>query len=476
MFYGWFCYGGVVNALCAEEPVGTSFESAVRAGLGTWPRGTVFLVAVSGGGDSTAMLAALAALRREAGFVLYCLHVDHGLRPPGESRGDARAVRELCAGFDVPCRVVSIPSGRIAAFARSRGTGIEGAARLFRRRAWNRESRRVGAERVLVAHTRDDLVETLLMRFLRGSGPEGLAAMPRERGRILRPLLELTRSDVLAYLAERGIPFQTDATNGDNRYLRNRIRNRLIPFLNELFPHWEKPALFLAETQRLTADFLRAEAVDRIRWRSREGAFVTGADAFFSQPGIVREEALFRLIDDHQLKGKGSAVPRRASLRLFTQGKFPAMDLGPVRVLRRGDQVMVTPGKVPAPEEGFALLIKRPGIYRLKGLFVEVIPSLTAEGEPPGQEDMKIIRCFFSGFPLVLRRGFQNDCIINTKQKGRPSFILDREEASRYTDIIVAEDAKGPAAVIGVDGKVLFRREEGDAEFFFIVSGGINVQ
>jgi tRNA(Ile)-lysidine synthase len=244
-----------------------------------------------------------------------------------------------------------------------------------------------------------------------------------------------------------------------------------------LFPHWEKPALFLAETQRLTADFIKAEALERVKWRSREGAFVTGAGAFFSQPGIVREEALFRLIDDYQLKGKGSAVPRRASLRLFTQGKFPAMDLGPVRVLRKGDQIVLSPGRGPAPEEGFALLIKRPGIYRLKGLFVEVVPSSAAAGEPPGKGDTKVIRRFFAGLPLVLRRSFQNDCIINAKQgrRGYPPFMLDREGASRYTGTVTAEDAKGPAAVIGADGKVLFRREEGAAEFFFIVSGGINV-
>jgi hypothetical protein len=122
-------------------------------------------------------------------------------------------------------------------------------------------------------------------------------------------------------------------------------------------------------------------------------------------------------------------------------------------------------------------LIKEPGIYRLKGLSVEVVPSLAAEGEPPPGENIKAVRCFFGGLPLVFRRSFQNDCIINTRsgRKRHSSFILDGEGSSRYTDIITAEDAKGPAAFIGADGKVLFRREEEGAEFFFVVSGGINV-
>lgn len=457
----------------------TSFESAVKAGLGTWPWGTVFLAAVSGGGDSTAMLAALAALRREWGFSLHCLHVEHGLRPSGESRGDARAVRKLCAGFDIPCRVVSIAPGRIAAFARSRGTGIEGAARFFRRRAWNREARRVGAERVLVAHTRDDLVETLLMRFLRGSGPGGLAAMPRERGKILRPLLSLTRLDVLSYLAERGIPFRTDATNGDNHYLRNRIRNRLIPFLDELFPHWEKPALFLAETQRLTADFIKAEAVGRVKWQGRGGVFSTGGDAFFSQPEIVREEALFRILDRGKSKGRkdsflpdlpgrGVSVPRRTSLRLFTGEKFPVMDLGPVRVARKGDRVTVFFRKVPARDGAYALLIKEPGIYRLKGLTVKVVFSVSEEEGLPGTGGFEERGGFFASLPLVLRRNFRDDCIMQA--------VLDGEKLPLYTAVMTAEDAKGAAAFIGMEGKVLLRRQKGDAEFFFIASGGINVQ
>jgi tRNA(Ile)-lysidine synthase len=440
------------------------------------------------------MLAALSALRGEMDFVLRCFHLEHGIRPPEESRGDARAVRELCAGFGIPCRIVSIRPGRIAAFARRRGTGIEGAARLFRRRAWNREARRTGAERILVAHTQDDLVETLLMRFLRGAGPEGLAAMPRERGRILRPLLGLTRAAVLSYLKKREISYRIDATNGDDRYLRNRIRNRLIPFLDEYFPHWKKPALFLAETQRLTADFLADEAAQRVKWQGREGNFTTGAEAFFSQPEIIREEALFRILNRGKPRGpssgfldrekpllpdapiKGASVPRRSSLRLFTRGKSPGMDLGPLRVMRKGERLTLSFRESPSPEGGFALLIKEPGIYRLKGLSVAVV-SLQKGGELPQKKwDTKPVSGFFASLPLVLRRSFHDDFIIRAGRKRHPFPLLEGEGASGYTDIITAADAGGPAAFISREGAVLLRREEGAAEFFFIVSGGINVQ
>jgi tRNA(Ile)-lysidine synthase len=311
--------------------------------------------------------------------------------------------------------------------------------------------------------------------------------MPRERGRILRPLLCLTRADVLSYLAERGISFQTDATNGDDRYLRNRIRNRLIPFLDEYFPYWKTPVLFLAETQRLTADFLKAEAASRVKWQGRGGSFFTPEDAFFSQPGIIREEALFRVLDYDKSKGrgtsffpdfpvKGASVPRRASLRLFTQEKFPVMDLGPVRVIKKGARVTVISRKSSSLEGGCARLIKEPGIYKLKGLTVEVIfPALGTERLPEtmGFGEGKV---FFARLPLVLRRNFRDDYIIRAGRKKYLSAVLDGEGASRYTDTITAEDAKGSAAFINIDGKVLLCREREDAEFFLIVSGGINVQ
>jgi tRNA(Ile)-lysidine synthase len=325
--------------------------------------------------------------------------------------------------------------------------------------------------------------------------------MPRERGRILRPLLGLTRADVLSYLAERGIPFRTDATNGDDRYLRNRVRNRLIPFLDEFFPHWKTPVLFLAETQRLTADFLKTEAAGRVKWQGRRGIFFTPGDAFFSQPEIIREEALFRIMDYEKSKRrrssffpdapvKGASAPRRASLRLFTREKFPAMDLGPVRLIRKGDHVtLVSRDQVSwkqvswkqvswnvSPEGGYALLIKEPGVYRIKGLTAKVIfPALRTEG-PSESGEAGGGEFFFALLPLVLRRGFRDDCIIQGGRKKYLSAVLDGEGSSGYTGIITAEDAKGAAAFISTDGRVLLRRERGDADFFLIVSGGINVQ
>lgn len=482
-----------------------SFEATVASSLGIWAEGTVFLVAVSGGADSTALLTALATIRAERGYKVHCLHVDHGIRSAEESRGDALAVKDLCAFLHIPCRIISIAPGKIAETAKAGNLGIEGAARIFRHQAWNRESRRINAARILVAHTKDDLLETVLMRFLRGSGSAGLAALPKERGQILRPLLTLNRSDVLEYLKIKGISFRTDSTNEDIRYLRNRIRHKLVPCLDTLFPYWKKTVLALAETQRLTAELLTAEVQQRILWeKNQQGASLCTSEAlFFSQPQLIREEAIFQAADRVAVSGNTKRtirfdpdsimpdrkktvppVPRRETIRLFAEGSTAAdrIDAGPIRIEKRGENVLVS-SRIETRDpydEGFALLIKEPGMYTLKGLQIvcqfpapEKKPGVLPFGVPVklGEQTSKGLG-FFAHLPLAFRPSYQ----VRYPGKG-----LDRMRYSGYTDSITAEDSKGPVARIfsEKDTVILLCREEKSAEkgaciSFIIVYGGID--
>ncbi|MDR2717163.1 MAG: tRNA lysidine(34) synthetase TilS [Treponema sp.] len=345
----------------------SAFEDTVAAALADCPPGAVLLAAVSGGADSTAMLAALAAVRGRSAFNLRCIHIEHGIRPPAESRGDAEFVRSLCKQFRIPCRVVSIAPGKIAAAAKDRGIGIEAAARLYRHRAWLREARRLEAKtgesaalpvRILTAHTADDMRETALMRILRGAGPSGLAAMPVSRGPLLRPLITLNRRDVLDYLADRNITWREDSTNADTQFLRNRVRRCLIPQLNEHFPQWRTALTAFAETQSLTAEFIRDEASSRIHWQSSipHSSFLiphclyTNAETFCAQPAIIREEALFQGIDrllsnSHKTalsRGKKRVNIRRVNIRRFSEGNITAVDLGLLDLRRKGGYVVLS--------------------------------------------------------------------------------------------------------------------------------------
>ena len=338
-----------------------NLENTVAAVLEQYPAG-VYLAAVSGGADSTAMLVALAAIRdRSAGFQLRCIHIEHGIRPAEESRGDAEFVRSLCEKLHVPCRIVSVAPGKVAATAKDRGIGIEAAARLYRRRAWFRYARRLEAEsgipaaspeaaakrpvaagvRVLTAHTADDMRETVLMRILSGSGPSGLAAMPVSHGCILRPLIALSRRDVLNYLNEKAISWRDDSTNTDRQFLRNRIRHCLIPLLEESFPQWRVGVTAVAETQSLAADFIQSEAARRVQWQPAFHALYTNAETFFAQPLIIREEALFQGIDQLLPSARASHSIKRKNIRRFCEGNITAIDLGPLRLTRDSHRITI---------------------------------------------------------------------------------------------------------------------------------------
>jgi len=320
-----------------------------------------------------ALLTALLALR-DGGVIgkdaLFCLHVEHGIRPSEESKGDAEFVREFCKSNSIECKVKNIPPGRAAALARKKGIGIEAAARFFRHRAFSKEAGRLGEKTIiLLAHTKDDLLETALMRVLRGAGSAGLSAMPEKRGRLLRPLLKMTRADVVEYLKAKNISWREDSTNADEKYLRNRIRRALIPLLNDAFPSWKSGVFNMAQTQSLTADFIASEAITRVKWQeisrndlknradSKFSVF-TDAENFFAQERIIREEAVFLAIDE-LLKNKKNPRPvKRAVVRRFCAGTVNAADLGPVKIIRDGKKIIVSRVQKEFFESGISRLLR----------------------------------------------------------------------------------------------------------------------
>jgi tRNA(Ile)-lysidine synthase len=177
-------------------------------------RGETLVVGLSGGADSVALLDALAVLQGPFGFRLVAAHLDHGLRP--SSTDDAAFCALLCERLGVPLR-------------------REAAARRERYGFLRRVGREERAAAIAVAHTRDDQAETLLLRLLRGAGATGLSAMRARRGRLLRPLLAVSREQVLAHLRDRSLEWREDPSNADPAHLRNRVRHELLPYLESRF-------------------------------------------------------------------------------------------------------------------------------------------------------------------------------------------------------------------------------------------------
>ena len=181
------------------------------------------LALVSGGPDSVALLRALVALGTEP----VVLHVDHGLRGE-ESRQDAGFVRELCENLGVRCEIRRL---RL-----EEGPNLQERARDERYRLAGEVADELGLRTITVGHTADDVAETVLMNLARGAGLRGLSGIPPVRGRLVRPLIERTRREVLEYLESLDQPYRTDPTNLTGKYARNRVRLEILPVLEELHP------------------------------------------------------------------------------------------------------------------------------------------------------------------------------------------------------------------------------------------------
>ncbi len=190
------------------------------------------VVAVSGGPDSMALLQVLAQLAPALDLFLVVAHVDHGLRP-SEAEAEARLVQEAAQALGLAyecCRVA------VAAHAKEHGLSREHAARNLRYGFLEEVAARHLATKIAVGHTADDQAEEILLRLIRGTGRAGLTGMARLRdGLVVRPFLEITKAEILGYLAAEHIPYCLDSSNWERIYLRNRIRLDLLPYLKEHF-------------------------------------------------------------------------------------------------------------------------------------------------------------------------------------------------------------------------------------------------
>jgi tRNA(Ile)-lysidine synthase len=191
-------------------------------------------VALSGGADSVALLRIMQVIKQQQGGegVVRALHVNHRLRGT-ESEEDAAWCEGLCRSLGVPLVVLE---GDAAGRAADDGDGVEAAARAERYELLGQAAERCGARYLATGHTRDDQVETVLLRLMRGAWLRGLSGIPRTRAltpalTLVRPLLEVSRAAILAYLAELDQPFRTDSSNFSPRFTRNRVRNQLLPVL-----------------------------------------------------------------------------------------------------------------------------------------------------------------------------------------------------------------------------------------------------
>lgn len=327
----------------------SSFVRTLRAGLGAVASGEHLLVAASGGTDSTALLAAVAALADASGWTVTAGHVEHGLRGT-ESDADRERVRALAAAVGVGCVV------RRAAVAP--GTSLEARARRVRYRALIAMAQDVGATRILTAHTADDQAETVLLRLLRGGGRGGLGGIRPHRGRFLRPVLGATRSDVRRYLAECSLTAGVDRSNASLSYARNRLRRLALPFLATEFNPRLIPALAaLASRMRDEDDLLATLAA------GRAAVLIDGRGldvAVAAEPLALARRIVRRWLEQGTPRGVHAGHVERVLALAGGTGRGVVAVPGAARVVREGTRLVRRPGRRAVPAT-FAFPLTVPG-------------------------------------------------------------------------------------------------------------------
>jgi tRNA(Ile)-lysidine synthase len=333
-------------------------------------------VAVSGGADSVCLLHVLLDLAPRWDLTLSVLHVNHNLRGDA-SRDDAEFVRTVAAGRNLPFTLCDLD------LSNSPGN-LEESARHARLAFFHDQLGGGAATRVAVGHTRSDQAETVLFRFLRGSGATGLAAIRpvTDRG-IVRPLIEIDRGEIVRFLRDRAIPWREDATNATLDFARNRIRHQLMP---QLAREWN-PAL--AGTLARTADLSLAEEA---YWKAEtdrladlhitrcDGAVLMSAAALAALPLAAGRRLVRRAI---QLAGGGhkssgfSHIGAVLGLAARLQGNGRTQLPG-IAVQRSFDWLRLAPD---APDGAYTLRPAVPGITRIPGTDLAISLELLENSE-----------------------------------------------------------------------------------------------
>ncbi len=219
--------------------------------------GDSIVAGVSGGPDSMCMLHILIRIKDEYNLSIFAAHLNHQFRGK-EADEDALYVKNICNAWGIPAfiKVFDVP-----AYAKETGLSSEEAGREIRYKLYDEVVKKVGAQKIAVAHNMNDHIETILMNLLRGSGTEGLKGIEAVRGQIIRPLINAERSEIEEYCRINGISPRIDKTNLEPIYGRNKIRLELIPYMKNTFNPNIMNALYrLSHIAALENDYMDKEA------------------------------------------------------------------------------------------------------------------------------------------------------------------------------------------------------------------------
>ncbi len=334
---------------------------------GMFSPGDRILVAVSGGPDSVCLLHILNRCRKEMGLSLHIVHINHGIRKR-ESKREEKFVSHLAGRMGLPITVKSLD---VPSYARRKKLTVEEAARDMRYSALEQLAGKLNAKKIALGHNASDQVETVLMHLLRGSGPQGLSGIPPLRklgsAAIVRPLIEISREEILGYLKENSLKFCLDSSNRKTEYFRNKIRLKLLPLLRKNYNRNIEGALLRLSEILKEENAYWERVVERVlhevvSWKS--GKILIDFRRFLRYNVVVQRRILYRLfggvVSLHQIESiRNLARKSSQGKRIYLGNKFS--------VRKEGDFLIFSS----SPERKFKKFnysIRVPGRNEIEGL------------------------------------------------------------------------------------------------------------
>ena len=302
----------------------------VKAFVEKWhmiEEGDKVITGVSGGADSICLLFVLLELQTRIPFEIIVVHVNHGLRGE-QADADEAYVKQICREHHLPCVCYQED---IDAIAKARRQSTEEAGREIRRECFLRTMEVYQGTRIALAHHKNDNAETFLMNLARGTGLRGLGGIRPVAGKMIRPLLCLERREIEQYLKERGIAYCTDVTNGGDDYTRNRIRNHVIPYMEEkvnlrVVSHMSQAAERLREIQEYLdgqVEFYFKRCV-----KQAEMGYILSGEVFQTVPDVLKPFLLRKVLVSISGREKDiEAVHLEALRSLFNKQVGKRVDL-----------------------------------------------------------------------------------------------------------------------------------------------------
>ena len=423
--------------------------------------GGVVLCAVSGGRDSMCLLHYLHTLSRRMDFRVAAGHLNHGMRPTAQR--DEDLVRQFCEERGIP---LYVGYERVYDRARDWDLGVEETGRRLRYEFLGRTADQIGAGRIATAHHMGDQAETVLLNLLRGTGTEGLGGIPPVRGRLIRPLLNTSRAEIEAYVAENGIAYAEDETNTDLSYARNRLRLVVWPELKKINGAAAENVTRAAAIVRKESEYLNGLAASQL---PRSGAWI-GCRELLAAPEALRPRMLRLLVDRLGCGKKDFGQSHLEALEQLAQTGGLLSLPGGVRAICRDGVLTLEMAPLPAPGE---TALEEDGPTRWGDW--EICLRRGAEQWDPACEirlhcrGRLTVRSWHSGDRLTLpgsrgarslKRLFADRGIAPERRDGVPGFCADGRAAAVWgigTDRSCTEEENGGAPAVTI---TLRKREE----------------